>query len=77
MSRAIGDMQARPLASVFRDKDTADGGKAGHITTNPADVDAVVKRAWKKIYNGNVADAVGTVANLLENIATFCIDASR
>ena len=37
---------------VFRDRDTPDGGKAGQMTSDPAEIDAVVKRAWKAVYDG-------------------------
>ena len=45
LSRAIGDDQAQPLIVVERDCDTKDGGKKGELTSNPRDIDAVVKRA--------------------------------
>ena len=71
MSKAIGEMQAKPLTSVFRDRDTADGGKAGHITTNPADVDAVVKRAWRKIYDGIGGCIAQAVEQILDEYCDF------
>ena len=37
---------------VKRDRDTDDGGKKGEITTNPKEVDGIVKRAWKAVYDG-------------------------
>ena len=37
---------------ICRDRDTSDGGKAGQMTSNPEDVDALVKRAWQKIHAG-------------------------
>ena len=37
---------------VARDRDTEDGGKKGQLTSNPADIDEVVRRAWKAIYDG-------------------------
>ena len=52
LSRAIGDAPAKPLTCVFRDRDTEDGGEKGEMTSNPKDVDAVVKRAWKAVYSG-------------------------
>ena len=48
ISKAIGDPQARPLTCVYRDRDIVEDGKAGHITTNPADADAIVTRAWER-----------------------------
>ena len=52
LAAAIGEQLGKPLTSVCRDRDTADGGKAGHMTSNPADVDAIVKRAWQQIHKG-------------------------
>jgi hypothetical protein len=63
ISRAIGGARAKPLTCVVRDRDTEDGGLKGQITTNPQEVDAVVKRAWQKIHNGmegNIEKAVAT-----------------
>ena len=48
---------------VFRDRDTPDGGKAGQMTCDPAEIDAVVKRAWQVIYDG-MAGCMQTGANL-------------
>ena len=39
---------------VKRDRDIADGGKKGEITTNPQEVDAIVERVWEAIYDGMV-----------------------
>ena len=39
---------------IARDRDTADGGKNGQLTSNPADIDGVIRRAWKVVY-----DAIG------------------
>ena len=52
ISKALGGHQARPLKCVYRDSDTADGGKQGEITSDPKEVDAIVKRAWQNIFEG-------------------------
>ena len=52
VSRSISGPTAKPLMGVFRDRDTPDGGKKGQMTSEPAEVDAVVKRAWQAIYQG-------------------------
>ena len=52
LCRHIGDPPAKPLTCVKRDRDTDDGGKAGEMTCNPKDVDAVVQRVWKKVHAG-------------------------
>ena len=66
ISKAIGSKQGQPLIVVERDRDTKDGGKRGELTSNPQDIDAVVKRAWQSIHEGiggNVKDAIGTFLN--------------
>ena len=50
LAAAIGDQVGKPFTNVCRDQDTSDGGKAGQMTSNPADVDAIVKRAWQNIH---------------------------
>ena len=45
LAAAIGDQPGKPLMSVCRDQDTKDGGKTGQMTSNPQDVNAIVKRA--------------------------------
>ena len=50
ISRAIGDQQARLFTCVCRDRGTLDGGRKGELTTTPAELDAIVKRAWQTMY---------------------------
>ena len=67
LAAAIGDQLGKPLMSVCRDQDTADGGKTGQMTSNPEDVDAIVKRAWQKIHEGAggcIASAVDKFSNI-------------
>ena len=53
ISRAFGDNRAQPMVTVERGRDTHhDGGKCGEPTSNPRDIDSVVKRAWQAIHNG-------------------------
>ena len=52
LSAAIGEHQANALLCIARDKDTEDGGKKGQLTSNPGDIDGVVKRAWKRYMMG-------------------------
>ena len=51
---------------VFRDMDTHDGGKAGQMTSDPAEIYAVVKRAWKAVYDGMQGCIVKATENYLE-----------
>ena len=70
-SAAVGEQVGKPLANVCRDRDTADGGKAGQMTSNPADVDAIVKRAWQKIHKGTG----GCISNAVDDfLDTYCED---
>jgi hypothetical protein len=66
LSAAIGDQKAQAITCVIRDQDTSDGGKKGQMTTNPTDIDAVVRRAWKAIYDGT-ADATGGAVDMFMN----------
>ena len=66
---AIGEQPAKPLANVRRDRDIADGGNAGQMTSNPADVDAIVKRAWQQIHKGTGACITKAVDAVLD---TYC-----
>ena len=70
LSKSIGDLPAKPLLFVKRDSDTSDGGKKGERTTNPQHIDAIVKRAWKRIYDG-------IAGNMEAGIATFFSQTSR
>ena len=64
--KAISDNQAKPLMSIQRDQDTEDGGKAGEMTANPQQVDAIVKRAWTKIHDGMAGPINEAVDRFLE-----------
>ena len=61
ISNLIGEAKAKALTGIERDKDMSNGGRKGEITTNPREVDAIVKRAWKAIFDGiggNIEEAV-------------------
>ena len=71
IANLVGEAKARALTAIERDKDTSDGGRKGEITTNPKDVDAIVKRAWKIIYDGiggNIEEAVGVYLEDYRNL---------
>ena len=73
ISKAIGDQQAKPLTCVFRDRDTSGGGKQGEMTSNPGEVDAIVKGAWQAVYEG-VGGCISTaVDKFLETYSNFII----
>lgn len=46
VSRYIGGPRATPLMGVFPDTDTPDGRRVGQMTSDLAEIDAIVKRAW-------------------------------
>lgn len=62
LSKAVGEQRVNALTCTVKDKDTNDGGKKGQITTNLADIDGIVKRAWKTIYDG-VGGNIGTAVH--------------
>ena len=66
ISAAIGEQKAQAITCIIRDRDTEDGGKKGQMTANPTDIDAVVRRAWRTIYNGTT-DAAGGAVDLFMN----------
>ena len=69
VAAAIGEQLGKPLTSVCRDRDTADGGKTGQIISNPAGVDAIVKRAWQQIHKG----AGGCITKVVDSfLDTYC-----
>ena len=73
ISRSIGGPKAKPLMGVFRDRDTPDGGKAGQMTSDPAEIDAVVKRAWKAVYDGMQGCILKAVENYLEIYSKYIL----
>ena len=62
LSAAIREQQCNALLCIARDEDTQDGGKKGQLASNPSDVDGVVRRAWKKIYDG-IGGCIGTAVD--------------
>ena len=67
LAAAISEQTGKPLTNVCRDRDTSDGGKKGQITSNPADVDAIVRRAWQAIHAG----AGGCIAIAVDQFLDF------
>ena len=77
ISKSIGDPAAKPLIFVKRDRDTEDGGKKGEITTNPKEVDAIVKRAWKNIYDGAGINVEAAISMFFEYFAASMYHATE
>jgi len=46
--------------------------KNGQLTSNPSDIDGVVRRAWKKIYDG-IGGCIGTAVDHYFNNYVRCI----
>ncbi len=76
LSKAIGDQQAKALMCVARDQDTEDGGKKGQLTSNPTDIDAVVRRAWDAVYQGIGGCIERAVVMFLDKHARFSMKAA-
>ena len=68
MSRKVNGPTAAPLLFVKRDEHYNPDQKIGSFTTNPDEIDGVVRRAWQKIYNGNTDDAEKVVNDFMEDI---------
>lgn len=71
ISKLISDPPAQPLLCVKRDRDNGEGAKQGAITTNPYEIDGVVKGAWKTIYDGVASNLQATVARFFSMHAYF------
>ena len=71
LSKAIGSKASQPLVMVERDRQTKDGGKPGELTSNPQDIDAIVKRTWQAIHKG-IGGVVGkTIETYLHNYTRY------
>ena len=69
LAAAIGEQMGKPLTNVCRGQDTSDGGTTGQMTSNPADVDAIVKRTWQAIHKG-AGGCITTAVDLF--VDTYC-----
>ena len=56
LRRLLGDPTAQPLTCLKRDQVGPQGQDIGTYTMQPAEIDAITQRAWKKVYDGNCSD---------------------
>ena len=57
------------MTNIVRDRDTADGGRKGQTTSNPVDIDGIVRRAWQAIHEG----AEGCIETAVDHfLGTYC-----
>ena len=65
MCRAVGGPTAAPLLVVKVDSQCSEatGRPIGSLTTWPAQIDGIVRRAWRHIYEGNVQDKQAAAAS--------------
>ena len=69
MSTSISEQKGKPMTNIVIDRDTDDGGTKGQHTSNPADVDKIVKRAWQAIHEG----AEGCIETAVDHfLDTYC-----
>ena len=54
--KRIDNKQALPTAYLERDREGKQGQPKGTITTDPGEIDGIVRRAWMKIYSGTKED---------------------
>lgn len=71
MSRKVDGPKASPLRYVKRDANASSQHKAGTITTKPAEIDGIVRRAWKRIYDGNTDDAAAVVRRFITKYSKY------
>ena len=68
------DMQnnfAAPLVAVKRDQTGPQGQAKGTIATAPKEVDAILRKALAKIYDGNAADQEKTTKEYMEHYGKY------
>ena len=51
----IKDKRCSPLQSIQKPRQPGQPGE-GEVTTNPREVDSIIREAWAPVYNGNPAD---------------------
>ena len=63
-SKLLNGPGAKPLLAIGRKDKTG-------TTTNPSEVDAVVREAWQEIYKGNVEDQQGKAEAFMQKYAEY------
>ena len=63
MRHALNSKPARPLTALQRDQDGPNGQTKGSITCDPHEVDAIARRAWQQIYDGNYLNSNQLIHN--------------
>ena len=56
IGRRIDKEAAKPLMYVERREEGPNGQRPGTIATDPIEVDAIVRKAWNKVYDGDGKD---------------------
>ena len=56
ISKALNQPPAQPILYLSRDKPGPRGQPIGSTTTDPKEIDRIVRHAWNSIYSGNVTD---------------------
>ena len=77
MAKRIHGPKAAALLYVKRDAKCGEGKIPGTFTTDPAEIDAVVRRAWQHIYKGNVADVSQTVQDFMTKYDRYIFKAPQ
>ena len=64
-AKLIGRKAAQPLTHLRRDKAGPRGEPIGTYATQPAEVDGILRRAWRAIFRGNLEDQHKAAAKFL------------
>ena len=62
IKRALEVKPVKPLTALKRDKPGPCGEAAGTFACEPNEVDSIARRAWRTIYDGNVANCNALIA---------------
>ena len=69
--KKLDNVNAQPITYLQRDQAGKKGQAPGTITTDPEEIDGIVRRAWRKIYAGTKDDAHKAAAQFVAKYAKY------
>ena len=74
---ALDTKPVKPLTALTRDIQGPQGQPKGSTTCDPQEVDAIARRAWGAVYEGNVHNHNTTIHNFCRNYANYIFTANQ
>jgi hypothetical protein len=72
MSRSLKGCSPAPMSCIRRNFDQGPGKPVGSLTSDPAEVDQILRKAWSEITDGNVKDVEAAANNFLDIYGPYC-----